>query len=344
MEISIIVPVYNMAADGKLNFCLDSLINQTITDYEIIAVNDASTDNSLEVLRDYESKYPDLFKVITYHDNRHQGGARNEGIKIAKGDFIAFIDSDDWVSPDYYEKLLNTAKETGADAVASNYTIVYDHTFTPGKLYECVNKDVTGVLDIEKRKRLLMNAGSLVMKIYRRELILQNHLYFPEHMFYEDNAMGCSYSMYIKHLEICEGPLYYYYMRGNSTTHTVTEAASKDRLKAMEIMVSEMKARGFYKAYKDEVEQIFIRLYLIGTLFGYMIDCKHKHFSFVKEIKRGVLTYIPDFRSNKYYDSIPEPEQRKMLDLFMKNALAFYLFYGAKWKYRHFIKKVRHEA
>ena len=106
MKLSIIVPVYNMASDNKLNFCLDSLINQTIKDFEIIAVDDASTDNSLEIVREYESKYPDLFKVITYEKNRHQGGARNEGMKIAKGEWIGFIDSDDWVSPDYYESLI----------------------------------------------------------------------------------------------------------------------------------------------------------------------------------------------------------------------------------------------
>ena len=81
MQLSIIVPVYNMAADGKLNFCLDSLINQTITDYEIIAVDDCSTDNSLDILKEYEKKYPDKFRAIHSPVNKHQGGAKNIGIK-----------------------------------------------------------------------------------------------------------------------------------------------------------------------------------------------------------------------------------------------------------------------
>ena len=74
MKLSIIVPVYNMNHDGNLTFCLDSLVNQTIDDYEIIAVDDASTDDSLAVLKQYEEKYPAFFRVIHYPDNRHQGG------------------------------------------------------------------------------------------------------------------------------------------------------------------------------------------------------------------------------------------------------------------------------
>ena len=105
MQLSIIVPVYNMAADGKLNFCLDSLIGQTITDYEIIAVDDCSTDRSLDILKEYEAKYPDKFRAIHSPVNKRQGGAKNIGIREAKGEWIGFIDSDDWVVPEFYERL-----------------------------------------------------------------------------------------------------------------------------------------------------------------------------------------------------------------------------------------------
>ena len=93
MKLSVIVPVYNMAAEGKLQYCLESLVHQTFADMEIIAVDDASTDNSLEILRQYEKEYPGRVKVITYPVNRRQGGAKNEGLKVASGDWIGFIDS-----------------------------------------------------------------------------------------------------------------------------------------------------------------------------------------------------------------------------------------------------------
>ena len=111
MKLSIIVPVYNMAAGGKLEYCLESLVNQTVSDYEIIAVDDCSTDNSLEILRQYEAKYPDKFKVIASPVNKKQGGAKNLGLEIAKGEWIGFIDSDDWITSDYYEKLLKKRKK-----------------------------------------------------------------------------------------------------------------------------------------------------------------------------------------------------------------------------------------
>ena len=100
-----------LAADGKLEYCLESLVNQTIDDYEIIAVDDCSTDNSLEILRQYEKNYPDKFKVIASPVNKKQGGAKNLGLEIAKGEWIGFIDSDDWIAPDFYEKLLKKAEE-----------------------------------------------------------------------------------------------------------------------------------------------------------------------------------------------------------------------------------------
>ena len=115
MKLSIIVPVYNTASDGKLSFCLDSLVNQSINDYEIIAVNDASTDDSLEILESYKSQYPDKFKIINSSENIRQGGARNLGIKAAVGEWIGFIDSDDWITTDCYEKLIKRGEETGAD-------------------------------------------------------------------------------------------------------------------------------------------------------------------------------------------------------------------------------------
>lgn len=85
MKLSVIVPVYNMASDGKLKYCLDSLVNQTVSDYEIIAVDDCSTDDSLAVLRSYEAQYPDRFLVIASPENRKQGGAKNLGLARARG-------------------------------------------------------------------------------------------------------------------------------------------------------------------------------------------------------------------------------------------------------------------
>lgn len=113
MKLSIIVPVYNMAAEKKLEYCLDSLVGQTVTDYEIIAVDDCSTDESWEILQNYEKRFPEKFHAVHLSVNRHQGGAKNVGLKMAQGEWIGFIDSDDWITPDMYERLIGKAEETG---------------------------------------------------------------------------------------------------------------------------------------------------------------------------------------------------------------------------------------
>ncbi len=119
MKLSVILSVYNTAANGVLEYCLDSLVNQTYLkkggEMEIIAVDNASTDNSLDILKFYEKEYPKFFRVFHLEKNRFPGGGRNFGFKHAKGEWICYVDADDWVSPDCYEKALTAAKEGGGD-------------------------------------------------------------------------------------------------------------------------------------------------------------------------------------------------------------------------------------
>ena len=126
--ISVIIPVYNVAR--YLQRCIDSLIAQTISDkIELIFVNDASPDNCLEILRENERRYPDKITVIDSAENLSQGGARNLGMLRAKGEYIGFVDSDDFVSPSMYQKLYDKAVSSDADAVFIQYASVNDNAF-----------------------------------------------------------------------------------------------------------------------------------------------------------------------------------------------------------------------
>ena len=341
MQLSIIVPVYNMAAEGKLNFCLDSLINQTITDYEIIAVDDCSTDNSLDVLKEYERKYPDKFRAIHSPVNKRQGGAKNIGIREAKGEWIGFIDSDDWIVPDFYERLITRAKETGADIVGCDYCLVDHHTFeaTAGVHNNFIEQ--TGVLDYEKRKSLILNSGSLVIKIYKRQFILDNELFFPEGIFYEDNAVGKSYVILNKHFEYIDEPLYFYYQHGTSTVHTFTERRCQDRVDAAKIMIEQAKKFDYYDEFYGELEYSFTVLHYINTLFTYMVGVKPVKISFVERLGREIREYFPDFQKNPYYIERTHPEEKKLIAMQQKSTLQFIVYYKLLWAYRNFRKKLR---
>lgn len=334
MKLSIIVPVFNMAGEGKLNFCLDSLINQTIDDYEIITVDDCSTDNSLDVLREYESKNPNLIRVIESPVNKHQGGAKNKGIKVAKGEWIGFIDSDDWISPDMYEKLIARAEETGADVVGCDYSLVTEHTFDVGKICHNSRDNQVGELDTNRKQSLVLDGGSLCVKIYKRARIVEEGLFFPEDIFYEDNAVGNSYLVGACHFEYVKEPLYYYYQHQASTVHTVTKKRCEDRLEAARIMMSEAKNRGYYEELKEELDFKFIMLFYLNTVFSYVRDGRNISLKFVKEIGRELKETLPVYAENSYFIERIPAEEKKMMKLQLKNTTAFYLYYKLLWTYR----------
>lgn len=334
MKLSIIVPVYNMNHDGNLQFCLDSLVNQTIDDYEIIAVDDASTDDSLCVLREYEQKYPEKFKAVAYSDNRKQGGAKNEGLKIAVGNWIGFVDSDDWVSKDCYEKLIEKAEKTGADLVGCNYSIVYSHTFEVGEEVKNFSLNQVGEFDVDMRRKYMKHPGSMVVKIYKGDVIRNNKLNFPEGIFYEDNCAALIWAVYFKHYEVVDEPMYYYYQHDTSTVHTITVPRCEDRLKASEMMLEEMKRRGFFEEYRQEIESNFTTTYFVNTLFSYMRIKHGKKISFVKRMKDKMLKEFPNFRSNPEYGRHMDDEQKKYVDILMKSTLRFFVQYSLLWAYR----------
>lgn len=337
MKLSIIVPVYNMASEGKLNYCMDSLVNQTISDYEILAVDDASTDNSPEILREYEARYPGRVRVLAYPENRRQGGAKNEGLRAATGEWIGFIDSDDWVTPDYYEKLLKKAEETGADMVGCDYNLVTEHTFEVGKVVQNNTREQTGVLDAEKHKKLLMRPGSMVIKIYRASVIRENELCFPEKIFYEDNCAGPVWSLYFTHFEKVEEPMYYYYQHQVSTVHHITEEKCRDRMKAAELLYEECKRRGFLEQYHQEIEYRFAELYYVITLLSYMQGVRRPKLSFVRELRAGVEKYFPEFEKNPYYRQLTGAEEQALIAMQGSSSVKFYLYYRLKL----FVRRLR---
>ena len=154
MKLSIIVPVYNVLP--YIRQCLDSLLGQTVEDYEILLVDDGS-DGTAAVLEEYRARYPEKISLRRV-DNGGQGRARNFAIEDARGHYLGFIDSDDTIAPDMYEKLVARAEETGADVVVCDWLARYDDG-REEVLPACV------------QEHPLASAGSACNKIFRRELV-----------------------------------------------------------------------------------------------------------------------------------------------------------------------------
>lgn len=337
MKLSIIVPVYNMRADGKLAFCMDSLIHQTITDYEIIAVNDASTDDSLELLREYEEKHSQKVKVIDLPENHKQGGAKNFGLDAAVGEFVGFVDSDDWVLPEMFEKLLKKADETGADVVGCDYCLTYEHSFTVTEGIHSNSLSQAGKLDEQKHKSLILDPGSLVIKIYKRELFEKPRLRFPEHIFYEDNAVATSLLLRAKHFEYIPEAMYFYYQHAKSTVHVVTKERCENRLESMRIMRKRVEEDGFLETYHDEIEFRFFNLFFQNTLFSYVAAVRPIERSFVQKLGEEMRANFPRFQNNPYYLQRVNEEERRFIAIQQKSTWAFVLYY----RFLYWVRKIR---
>lgn len=339
MKLSIIVPVYNMAADGKLEYCLDSLVNQTVKDYEIIAVDDCSADESFQILKRYEARFPERFHAVHSEVNRHQGGAKNIGLKMAKGDWIGFIDSDDWITPDMYERLIERAESAGADLAGCDYCLTDEHSMKVGRIVPNNKKSQGGVLNREKRASLILDGGSLVVKIFRRSMIIENALWFPEDIFYEDNALGNSYLVLAKHFEYVEEPMYYYYQHDASTVHTVSPKRCEDRMEAGRLMLEEAKRHHYYEEFMPELEYSFTLLFYINTLFTYMAGVNRVKYKFVKRMGKEMKQTFPDFERNPYYQERTHQEEKKLIRMQQTSTLFFMLYYKLLWAYRNWRKR-----
>ncbi|MCM1537355.1 MAG: glycosyltransferase [bacterium] len=334
VELSIIVPVFNMAGGGKLNYCMDSLLSQTVTDYEIIAVDDASTDDSYEILKRYEQKNPGRVRVVRSPENRRQGGARNIGIELAQGKWIGFIDSDDWIAPDMYEKLLARARETGADVTGCQYQLTSEHSMNPGKLIVNHTPEHTGILGEKQYRKWMLMPGSMVIKVYQKSVIDRYHLRFPEHVFYEDNCAGSLWMLHFTHFELVDEPLYYYYQHEASTVHRITTKRCYERMKTAVMLVEGCRREGFYEPYYAELEARFTQLYYVNTLFSYMAGIRVPSVRFLKELRDGMNAQFPRFRENPYYEGMYDAEQKKMVDLHMAHPLWYALYDKALRLYR----------
>ena len=177
-KVSVIIPVYNV--EKYLRECLDSVVNQTLKDIEIICINDGSTDNSLEILNEYA--FNDSRISILTQNNKGAGAARNSGIKIANGDFIAFIDPDDiYPSANVLSKLYNAACQNNALVCGGSLTFFKDKKFYPSRYNKSIFSDTGFVNFVDYQFDYFYQRY-----IYNTKFLKNNNLYFPMYRRYQD--------------------------------------------------------------------------------------------------------------------------------------------------------------
>ena len=211
VKFSIVVPVYNV--EPYLTTCLKSLINQTFKNFEIICVNDGSTDKSLDILN-YHAQRDSRIKIIN-QENKGLGAARNVGVAAAKGEYLLFVDSDDWLRTDALEVLDNRSKAQDFDVCIFGY-----NNYINQQQYNLPTRILTG---LEKKKfehvydYMFVNVIACG-KAYKRDFWQKYNFKFPEGVFFEDTLINSQVFLHIDILDMCEQNLYYYRLSNNSIT------------------------------------------------------------------------------------------------------------------------------
>ena len=200
--------------------------------------------------------------------------------------------------------------------------------------------DQGGPLTEEKYRRLILDSGSLVVKIYRREIILGCDSRFPEGIFYEDNALGNTWMLRAKHFEYIPEPMYYYYQHDASTVHTITKKRCEDRMQAGRIMIAEAKKYGYFEEYKRELEFSFTVLFYVNTLFSYMFGVKKKESAFVEAMGREMRETFPGFQENPWYQERFNGEEKKLVEMQQKSTKRFMLYFTLLWAWRNLRKRL----
>jgi len=250
IKVSVIVPVYNVYE--YLDNCLNTLVNQTLKEIEIIVVNDGSTDDSQDIIDKYAKKYPD--KINSYiKENGGLSSARNYGVLKAKGEFIGFVDSDDYVDLNMYEVMYNKAKKTNSDIVVCAITKVYKNYNTIEYLKEekIYDKSV-----IEEPNLLICSKSYACNKIYNRKMWVDNNCVFLD-QWYEDSALIYNVLYFANKIACVNRPFYQYLRTREETIANTINPKVYDIFKSCDSMLD------FYKDKEIKVKNVVEKLCVI---------------------------------------------------------------------------------
>ncbi len=252
--ISIVVPVYNV--EKYLSRCIDSLLAQEEQDFEIILVDDGSTDRSGDICNQYAER--DQRIRVIHQKNGGLSAARNAGMAIARGEFIGFIDSDDWIEPDMYSSMRAVLEKEDVDFAMVQTQYAYDTGEVSPEPF-----DLNGYFEINNRNISDFNRsyGSACNKLYRRKNLVEKNIDFPVGIYYEDNAFLWEYECLFNRGYALHKPGYNYFMRAGSITQQKLTPRALDALVLAGIIKERLcrhqKFEQYFSVYMGSLERFF---------------------------------------------------------------------------------------
>ena len=308
-KLSIIVPVYGV--EKYIDKCLNSLVKQSLKEIEIIVVNDGTTDNSQKIIDKYVKKYPDKIKSYI-KENGGQGSARNYGLEKANGEYIGYVDSDDFVEKDMYKKLYNKAKENNYDiVVCGNYNVSED--YQNKNIDAFINNYNTDLENIFFGKMAVWN------KIYKRDILIKNKLEFKEKVWYEDLAFTLKAIMNSNTFAFIDEPLYDYLIREGSTMNNSNVQRNLEILDAFNDILSYIQ-HNKKEEYFSKIEFLAIdHIYISAIVRVLKAEADDK-------VKRETINKLIDYMNKKF----PNYKNNKYINTLSKNRKIIYKLINMK--------------
>jgi len=287
-KISIIIPVYN--AENYLHRCFDSILSNNYNNIEIIPVNDGSKDNSQKVIDEYKSKYPELFNPLT-EENQGIGMARNNGLKQATGEYIMFIDNDDFIDEDYIQKHVNEIKEKDYDIVISGYKRTGDNNI----LFQVI-------LDERYRWTRYISIAPWG-KLYKASFLYDNDIKFLKTPIGEDVYFNLQANTLTEKIKIIDYAGYNWYYNGASVTNTITNKIKKINIvKLLDTHYGILKEKNSINENNKDLLELYFILLIIQFLQWISIDLSYKDISNNYNLFFDWLeNHFPNYKRCKYW-------------------------------------------
>ena len=319
-KVSIIVPIYNV--EEYLKRCIDSLVNQTLQDIEIILVNDGSTDDSEKIAKEYYEKYKGKI-IYLEKENGGLSDARNYGIPYATGEYIAFLDSDDYIEKNAYEEMYNKAQEENADYVECDFVWEYPDRKREDKKIEYRNK----------HEMLAFCRVVAWNKLIKRSLLEKYDIKFPKGLRYEDVEFTYMLIPHIQKTAYVEKCFVHYTQRKNSIANVQNERTAEIFI-VLQHVIDYYKMNGFYNEYKEELEYNYTRYLLCSSLKRICkIPDKNKRDELIQKTWEKLNETYPDWKKNKILNKVKSGK-----NIYMKtiNRFTYKIYSNIFNKLNHF--------
>jgi len=318
LKISIIIPVYNVL--NYLSACIDSVLKQSFSDYEVILVNDGSSDGSGDIVDQYDLKYPERIRVV-HQMNKGSGEARNVGLMEASGEYIFFVDSDDTIKPDVLEKLWSAVERTSfPDMLVFSADIVNERGSIIGKVR--IKQPYLMPFTIYDNSTVLFDFPCVWNRIVKRSMFIDHGILFPPRTLYEDLLTTPKLLVLAKSIVYADEKPYNYLIRSGSVINNSSNQRHREIAEVFNCLIDFFQQNNIAEAFRDELEFLAVYHFYYGAL-ARIIKNDVSDSMITEQIHDYMKINFPNWEKNPY---LPSRRFSERLTIYLVSRRKYWIY------------------